>query len=137
MPTVSKGLTRASAVFVGEVIDIIDPVTSNEKAPPPGRFYTIRFKVEKSWKGVASQEISILSAQGKYGCFTYPPVSKGEEYLVFADPFYLNGSFQTDWRIVTICNRTKLLANASDDVKRLDVIKNPSFNPYFRRRRRN
>lgn len=137
VPSVPKAVSRAGAVFVGEVTEIIEPRTSDDKAPPPGRFYTIKFKVEKSWKGVASSDVAVLSAQGRYGCLAYPPVSKGEKYLVFADPFYFNGAFQKDWLIITTCNRTKLLANASEDVKRLDGIKNPSFNPYFRRRRRN
>ncbi|SRR6266404_2961715 len=137
VPEVPRALNRASAVFVGEVIEVIDPRTSDEKASPPGRFYTIRFKVEKSWKGVASQEIEVLSAQGKYGCFAYPPVSKGERYLVYADPLYFDGAFQKGWLIITTCNRTKLLANASADLKKLEGIKNPFFNPYFPRRRRN
>ncbi len=137
VPSVPKGVTRAGAVFVGEVTEIIDPRTSDEHAPPPGRFYTIKFKVEKSWKGVVAQEINVLSAQGRYGCLAFPPVSKGEKYLVFADPLYFDGALRKGWLIITICNRTKPLANAAQDIIKLESLKNPSFNPYSRRRGRN
>ena len=107
-PDVPEAFDRASAVFVGEVMEIIEPRTSDEKAPLPGRFFIIKFKVEKSWKGVAfaSREISVLSAQGRHGCFAYPPVSKGGRYLVYADPAYGDGDGGKGWSVITICNRT-------------------------------
>jgi len=133
MPDVPEALNRANAVFIGEVAEIIEPLTSDEKALPPGRFFTIKFKVEKSWKGVAiaSREISVLSAQGRYGCFAYPPVSKGERYLVYAEPAYVDGGSSEDWSIITNCTRTspmrlKLWYEADidpyEDMKKLDDL---------------
>ncbi len=134
-----EALDYASNVFLGEVIDIVEPPTSAETAPLPGRFFTLKFKVVRSWKGVAfgSREISVLSAQGRYGCFAYPPVRKGERYLVYADP----ASGGKDWSIITNCNRTTVvgigiaplkLANlgAIDpylEMKQLDAITRRTF----------
>jgi hypothetical protein len=63
---VTESFNKASAVFAGEVVEITEPLTADENAPLPGRFFTIKFKIEKSWKGVAlvAREISVLSAQG-------------------------------------------------------------------------
>ena len=79
-PEVPESFKRAKAVFIGAVVDILEPKTSDETAPLPGRFFTIKFKVQRTWKGVPSgtQEFSVLSAQGRYGCFAFPPVTKGE-----------------------------------------------------------
>src|SRR6266849_5357295 len=53
-PEVPEALKQAKAVFLGEVIDIVEPKTSNEAAPLPGRFFTIKFKIQRSWKGIPS-----------------------------------------------------------------------------------
>jgi hypothetical protein len=132
-PEVPEAFNRAKAVFLGEVVDVVEPHTTDETAPLPGRFFTIRFKIQKSWKGIAfgTQEFSVLSAQGHYGCFAFPPVTKGETYLVYADPAYR----AENWGIVTICNRTTVVRFGSNprllnpeaidpfsDMKQLDVI---------------
>ena len=72
IPEVPEAFAQADAVFVGEVIEIVEPKASDEKAPLTDRFYTIRFKVTKTFKGAAFAERSILSAQWKFGCFAYP-----------------------------------------------------------------
>src|SRR5260370_35193625 len=89
-PEVPDALKRAKAVFLGRVIDIIEPKATDENAPLPDRFFIIKFKIQRSWKGVGAgtREFSILSANGHYGCFAFPPVAKGETYLVHADPAY-------------------------------------------------
>ena len=105
---VPESFKRANAVFIGEVTDIAEPKTTDPDAPLPGRFYTISFAVEKSWKGVplVTKTLTVLSAQGHYGCFAYPPVQKGERYLVYADAPYDNGTENRSWNIITFCNRT-------------------------------
>lgn len=134
MPEVPKAVEQASAVFIGEVSEIIEPVSKDKKAPT-GHFYVIKFKVEKSWKGVTFfREISVLSAHGADECFAYPAVHKGEKYLVFADPYYSNGVLLKPWSIITSCNRTKLLADAAEDLKKLGSPNMPSMD--FRRRRK-
>jgi hypothetical protein len=131
VPDVPQALENAQAVFVGEVVDIVEPRTSDEDAPLPGRFFTIKFKVEKSWKGVpfGATEFELLSGQGKSGCFDFPPVRKGERYLVYAGQAK---AIEKDWIILAGCgNRTSLIEfhlggfgdeiNAYHDMKQLDL----------------
>ena len=138
MPEVPDALKTAKAVFLGEVVEIVEPKTTNETAPLPGRFFTIKFKIEKSWKGVpfAAREFNVLSAQGRYGCFAFPPVSKGQRYLVYADA----ASDIGNWGLITMCNRTTVVRLGSNprilnpdaidpywDIKQLDAITKRTF----------
>ena len=60
-PEVPEALKTARTVFLGEVVDIIEPTTSDETARLPGRFFTIKFKVQRSWKGIppGAREFSV------------------------------------------------------------------------------
>ena len=106
-PEVPEAFKSAKAVFLGEVVEILEPKNTNETAPLSDRFFTIKFKIEKSWKGVpfAALEFSVLSAQGHYGCFAFPPVTKGERYLVYADADSGSGN----WSVVTNCSRSTIV----------------------------
>lgn len=134
-PEVSEAYKNANAVFLGEVVEIIEPKNSNEKAAISDRFFTIKFKIERSWKGVpfAASEFVVLSAQGHYGCFAFPPVKRGEQYLVYADPTSDSGN----WSVVTNCNRSTVVRlgwhprlfnwgeiDPYSDIKQLDAITN-------------
>ena len=148
-PEVPDALKRANAVFVGEVLDIVEPKTANDDAPIQDRFFTIKFKIEKSWKGVpfGLREFNVLAAQGRYGCFAFPPMNKGERYLVYADPAYGAES----WSVVTICTRTTPIRFGSNprllnpdaidpfaDMRMLDAITSRTFTfgeYHFQRRR--
>jgi hypothetical protein len=140
---VPKSFKRAHAVFLGSVIDIAPPKTTDPDAPLPGRFFTITFMVERSWKGLPllSRVFVVLSAQGNYGCFAYPEVHKGERYLVFADAAYREGGEDPSWNIMTACNRTALVdftlrrrdSDPFEDMKALDAITAlPSFRLDFK-----
>jgi len=141
-PDVPDALKQAKTVFLGEVIDIVEPKTTDVTAPLPGRFFTIKFKIQKSWKGIASgtSEFSVLSAQGRYGCFAFRPVAKGERYLVYADPASDTGH----WGLVTICNRTTAVRlgfnpdaiDPYEDMKQLDIITKRAFSFASARSRR-
>jgi len=109
VPEVPEAFDQARAIFIGEVIEIVEPTTYDEKASLPGRLYVIRFKVEKSWKGVSANEMEVLSAQGRFGCLAYPSVRKGEKYLIYADPAYQNGLQVKGFVMITACNRTALM----------------------------
>ena len=137
-PEVPEAFKQAKAVFLGEVVDIIEPKNSSESAPIADRFFTIRFKIHRSWKGIAvgTREFNVLSAQGRYGCFAFPPVSKGERYLVYSDP----GSNAGNWSYITICSRTSVVRFGSgprllnsdaidpyEDIKQLDAITKRTF----------
>lgn len=104
-PDAAEAFAQAGAVFVGQVLDITEPATTKLDAPLPGPFFVIKFKIEKSWKGAEfKRELSVLTAQGKYGCFAHLPVSKGERYLVYANP--ANG-----WLSISACSRTALITD--------------------------
>jgi hypothetical protein len=137
-PEVPEAFKQAKAVFLGEVIDIVEPKTPSETAPIADRFFTITFKIERSWKGISlgAREFKVLSAQGRYGCFAYPPVSKGQRYLVYADP----ASDAGNWSLIWSCNRTTVVRSGSNprllntdaidpywDIKQLDAIKKRAF----------
>jgi hypothetical protein len=85
LPELADAYTQSKAVFLGEVTDVLAPTSKNETATISERLYTIKFKVKKSWKGVASgtSEFSVLSAQGD-GCLAFPAVTKGQLVLVYA-----------------------------------------------------
>jgi hypothetical protein len=108
-PAVPLAFKEASAVFIGTVSDVVDPRSKVDKAPLEQRFYTIRFNVQRSWKGVTSDEISVLSGQGKFGCLSYPAVSKGERYLVFANALYRDGGPVKGLLLIDRCTRTELI----------------------------
>src|SRR5947209_12033996 len=71
VPEIDQSFKRANAVFIGEVTEIIAPKSYDEMAPLSDRLYTVKLKVEKSWKGVKSHEVSILSDQGTLQCISY------------------------------------------------------------------
>lgn len=121
-PEVPQAFREARAVFVGEVIEIVEPQSDDPKAPLANRLYAIRFNVEKSWKGVTSQEISVLSDQGRAGCFSWGPFLKGKKYLVYAERRTPAGAPTKNLAVLFSCNRTALLPNASEDLKTLETV---------------
>jgi hypothetical protein len=123
-PEVREAFQAARAVFVGEVTEIVEPRTGNPKAPLIDRLYAIKFKVERSWKGPTSQEIIVLSDQGRAGCFSWGPFLKGRKYLVYAERRTPAGTPIRSLAVLFSCNRTALLAGASQDLK---VLESTSF----------
>jgi hypothetical protein len=128
MPEVAQAFNQARAVFVGEVAEIIKPRTDNTEAPLADRLYTVKFKVEKSWKGAGFREVSVpeiivLSDQGRAGCFSWGSFLEGRKYLVYAEE-----TKEGNMAVLFSCNRTISLANASKDLKELQRMSKPSFN---------
>lgn len=124
---VPEAYDEANAVFIGEVNKIVTPRTDNPMAPLADRLFTIEFKVQKSWKGAGFldtiiPEISVLSDQGRSGCFSWGPFLEGRKYLVYA--------IQTEGKNLAVlfsCNRTTSLDNGSDDLRELRALQNPLF----------
>src|ERR1044071_3695967 len=54
-----QAFDESSAVFVGEVTEITKPRTDEPKALLTDRLYHVRFKVERTWKGLGFQEITV------------------------------------------------------------------------------
>jgi hypothetical protein len=129
-PDVPVALKRASAVFVGEVISIV-----NRRA---------RFKVERYWKGASYPEVSlvmggsVLRRTKKYRRIAVHTscdieFEEGERYLVYAS---YSGGYLRAWT----CSRTRRLAYAEDDLKKLGEgqlprIKGGRVKPNWRSRR--
>ncbi|GAM13163.1 cbiN domain protein [Mesobacillus selenatarsenatis SF-1] len=98
LQSVEKELESSEAVFSGKIIDITTE-KNNRK---------ILFEVEETWKGVSQTEI-ILKDEWSSCSLNF---SKGESYLVYADDF--QGEMTSD-----ICNRTKALSGAGEDLATL------------------
>lgn len=101
------GFKSSAAVFAGKVIAI------NEVEPPalPGgpKDLAVKIRVEKSWKLVRADEVTVFTINTDGLCgFTF---TVGERYLVYA---YLGEHLGT-----TICMRTGLLAYAQEDLEYL------------------
>lgn len=120
---VPRAFAEARAVFLGEVIDIDEPRTDSPTAPLAERLFQIHFKVERSWKGAATRETVILSDQGRAGCFSWGPFVKGQKYLVYAESRTPSGKSIKPLAVLFSCNRTELLANATDDLRELDAMR--------------
>lgn len=122
-PEVLQAFREASAVFVGEVVEIDEPYSNNPKAPLANRLYAIRFKVDTSWKGTTADEMVVLSDQGRAGCFSWGPFFKGKKYLVYAERRTPSGTRIRNLAVLFSCNRTSLLKNAGQDLKALDIAR--------------
>lgn len=122
MPEVPDAFQKARAVFLGEVVEIAEPITSDVKAPPSERFFRIKFKVKRSWKGVplGAREFTVLAGQGRFGCFDFTVV-EGLTYLVYADPVYADPVPSENWSLISFCNRTSV-------VTLLSIQPRPGFN---------
>jgi len=102
--SVKKALKQSAAVFAGEVLEF-----------KTGRhFMEARFRVERSWKGVESEEVLVLADSTAES----PHYRTGEKYLVFAGIQY--GKLFTG-----NCSRTRRIADAQEDLQQLGEGKAP------------
>jgi hypothetical protein len=81
VPTQRRAFRSASAVFIGEVVDI----NQSDFQPIRGKnyFVTVKFKIIQYWKGRGSPFITVDSEQGLLSCNLYA-FRTGERYLVYA-----------------------------------------------------
>ena len=101
-PEVGEAFQISRAVFQGEVLELIPPRNANKDAPFTDRAWTIRFKVERTWKGPFFIEADVFALMGD--CFSPPWLVKGEKYLVYADPVW--GSAKSTDVMIDRCSRT-------------------------------
>jgi hypothetical protein len=106
---VADSFKRARAVFLGDVLDIAAPKTTDPDAPLQDRLFTITFTVAKTWKGVpaGAREFKVLSGQGRSPCSRV--VHAGQRYLVFANGAYQQGGEDPVWDLISTCNRMELV----------------------------
>lgn len=113
---VKKELQRSSAVFSGEVIEMLDD-NENSSVISSDDPIAVLFKVEESWKEMNQTEVAIYTARSSASCgFEF---ALGNEYLVYADE--TDGEFS-----VNLCSNTKLLSSATDDIQELGEGKKPT-----------
>jgi len=102
-----EALEKAAVVFTGEVVS--------------RDIFTVKFKVDKIWKGKEAVEITMLTGTKDNGDGTLTSSScdygfnKGEKYLVYADG--PPGELRTH-----ACSRTAPLKYAEEEMKGLDEI---------------
>lgn len=103
--SVKVTLKQSAAVFSGEVLGIGNG----------GNYLEVRLRVERSWKGVEGEEVSLLTDSTTES----PHYRVGQKYLVFAD--------KRDGKLFTgNCSRTKRLEYAQEDLEKLDKTNRPS-----------
>ena len=150
-PDVREAYDLAKVVFVGEVVEIVPPRSTEPGAKFVDRAHTIKFKVETAWKEPFWTEISVLARMDS--CFSLPVLpQKGDKYLVYAEAVYPDDSVRTQV-MTSSCTRTTPLSldgdpfhsnQAAEDIRALDKIMlmltprvKPLFNPlrlHWRRR---
>jgi hypothetical protein len=102
--SVEDTFKKSAAVFVGEVVEVNDAGTLKEA----------RLRVEQSWKGVETKEITVLATRTAES----PRYKAGERYLVFA-------SLQDGKLFTGNCSRTKKMEYAQEDLAQLGEGKKP------------
>lgn len=98
---------KAAVVFTGEVVSL--------------DLLTVKFKVDKIWKGHEAEEITMLTGAKDNGDGTFTSsscdygFSKGQKYLVYA--------YGPPEELKThACSRTAMLKHAEEEMKGLDEI---------------
>jgi len=104
---VTKAKSEAAVVFSGQVIELDD--------------FTVKFKIERVWKGAPAEEIVMSTGAGKADggeiivsdcAYRFRP---GEKYLVYA--YGSGGKLQTHK-----CTRTAELERAGEDMAMLERL---------------
>ena len=71
--------------------------------------YVVRFEVEKWWKGIGSQQVSVVWRSSMLECSYFAVGEIGENYLVYADPLTTTHLGSEGLAEVTVLNRTSKL----------------------------
>jgi hypothetical protein len=108
-PAVSEELARKTAIFSGKVTAVTPP----KKKPVMSSADPVKidFEVTEVWKGNVAKTTAVYTAQSSASC-GYQGFTEGKEYIVYA--------YGSEERLETgLCERTKPLASASEDLKEL------------------
>ncbi len=113
---VQEELERSSAVFSGEVIEIVDK-NKNNSMQSSADAIAVLFEVEESWKGVNQTEVVIYTERSSASCgFEF---TLNNNYLVYANE--MGGDLK-----VSLCSRTALLSSATEDLEELGESERPT-----------
>ena len=104
---VKKAYKNSSAVFAGEVIEIVQK--------PDVFFVEVKFAVEQKWNDGIEKTVTVTTGKGGGDCGYRFEV--GKKYLVYASNSYSKNSLRTN-----ICTKTALAEN-NKDIAVLNKIK--------------
>ena len=102
---VEEALERATRVFSGEVIEIVDP-GKNKWICSSNEPIEVIVKVDRVWKGNVGRQATVTTALSTASCGY--PFAIGESYLIYASDL---GETDTN-----LCGRTAKLSNAEADL---------------------
>ena len=116
---VCSAYAKTDVLFVGKVLEIVEPDPPIDQSTPRELFQSrlVRLSVNESFRGDASNMVSVLTGRGGGDCGY--PFKVGETYLVYASK--VNGSLQTG-----ICSRTRPLDQAVEDLEFLHSLSSQS-----------
>lgn len=107
LPPVAEAFADADAVFAGEVIELRE---DKSEAPAGRRGFEAKFRVERSWKLVDSEEAVVKTSYPSIGTCGYP-FAVGTRVLVYADCGDAGGSLET-----SICTWTRDFPEAQEQL---------------------
>jgi hypothetical protein len=108
-PSVREKFRWADVVFVGELVEKADAEQNSSEL-----VHSTRFKVEKSWKGVAARELKILFGFDMPGMCGDLPLNIGERYLIYAYRRKEGLITQVD------CGPNRIAENVPDEINKLN-----------------
>jgi hypothetical protein len=122
--TPREELKRSAAVFTGAVIEVTKPrpdeyVEGGRVVYEDQLYVYVKFRVEKSWKGVGKGQptITVRAEREQYGCgYDF----KAGTYLVYANGVG-RGRARSLW--TDCCTRTRRVEEAGGDLRELDAGK--------------
>lgn len=115
-PAVSQELERKTAIFSGKVIEVKPPEQKEimSSADP----IRVTFAVDRVWKGAVAEKTVVGTASSSASC-GIENFAMDAEYIVYAYG-------EPDMLETGICERTKLLSSASEDLAALGNGKEPT-----------
>ena len=114
---VETELSRSDAVFSGRVLEVKEQTSIRGMMTKAALF-----EVDHIWKGGSESEIIIHTGSGGGDCgFEF---EVGKEYLVYANHSTMYGD--KELLVTIICDRTKLVDEAQEDLKILGEGKEPT-----------
>lgn len=103
-----EALGQADAVFAGRVVSVTER-REEDPGHPGGPHLEVRIVPQRRWKGAPTDTVVVRTADNSAACGY--PFEAGGEYLVYA-------AGEDALRVVS-CSRTRLLAQAGEDLAAL------------------
>lgn len=113
----AQALAESDAVFLGTVQEVDRDTFTNSI-----NSVTYTFTRSKIWKGPESVMIAVKTADNSASCGVN--LDEGKEYLVYAN--YEEGENGIQTLVTTLCSRTALASDATEDIEALNWVEDPS-----------